>query len=240
MVVAAVRRQAQKYLGQGNSEGTLTSNSTLSPDAAFSRGALFWRCWYATEDALSRLPMLILIPTLGAIIGTAWGVSHPPQTVDAGLVVAQQSFWGVLVAALIGGVAATIVLVLLISVTLYVRYLYFGGDAGWTGVYGGAVQDLLAFELQCKAAHPIHPDTLGAMSCVLKPPGGPCLSPDRSGLRINPMGCIFHFALGQGPATTRRWYAMRGKARLQEVARYKGPADSNATPMTLVPSSSST
>jgi hypothetical protein len=107
--------------------------------------------------------MLILIPTLGAIIGTAWS-------------------------ALIGGVAGTVVLALLTSVTLCLRYLYYGGDADWTGVYGGAVPGLMSSELHCKAEHPIHPNALGAMSCVLKPTNGQPVAPERSGLRVNPMG----------------------------------------------------
>jgi hypothetical protein len=54
---------------------------------------VFWRTWFRTEDALSALPMAIATPTVGALSGTAWAVSHPSEVVRDGVVVlVRQSF----------------------------------------------------------------------------------------------------------------------------------------------------
>jgi hypothetical protein len=207
----------------------------VSSGRGFLRGALFWRCWYATEEALSRLPMLLLIPTLGAVIGTSWGVSHPPNMVEHGLVVAQQSFWGVLLSALIGGVAATAVLMLVVSLVLLTRYLR-SGDGDWQGAFHGTVDDQLYFELSCAADHPLDPATLGAMTCLVKPPAGEVVEAEQTGLRINPTGCVSRFTLQPATGTFEaRWYAVRGRRRLHEVARYRGPIDASAVPITIMP-----
>ena len=59
----------------------------------FPRYRLFWRLVFSAEHTLGRLPMLILLPTAGAIIGTAWAVSHPSEVVRHGLVVAERAGW---------------------------------------------------------------------------------------------------------------------------------------------------
>ena len=185
---------------------------------------------------MSRLPMLILIPALGAFVGTAWGVSNPSETVRRGLVVGQASFWGVLSSTLIGGVAGVALLIALVWGYVWCRYRCGGGDADWEVVYEGSAEARMYFELRCKAELPIDPATLGALTCLVKPPDAPLTEPERYGPRHSPPGYTAHFALIRQPGEYEaRWYAAQGKPRLQEVAYYKGAAPPDTMPSLIKP-----
>jgi hypothetical protein len=208
----------------------------MSTPDRFSKWPAFWRYWYQTEASLSRLPMLFLIPAAGAFVGTAWGVSHPSETIREGLVVSQASFWGVLLSTLIGGIVGVALLMALVWGYAWFRYRCAGGDGDWEAVYEGSVADRMFFELRCKAALPIDPATLGAQTCLVKTPNGCLVEAEKYGPRLNPPGYTAHFALtplaGDYEA---RWYAARGKARLQEVARFKGAAPTDTMPSLIKP-----
>jgi hypothetical protein len=54
----------------------------------FARGRVLWAVWLATEQAMGRLPMVLLTPVVAAFVGTATAVSNPPkQEVHHGVVV---------------------------------------------------------------------------------------------------------------------------------------------------------
>ena len=208
----------------------------MSTPDHFSKRPAFWRYWYQTEASLSRLPMLFLIPAAGAFVGTAWGVSHPSETIRDGLVVSQASFWGVLFSALIGGVVGVALLIVVVWGYLWFRYRRAGGDAEWEAVYEGSVEGRMFFELRCKAELPIDPATLGALTCLVKAPDSSIVHAEKYGPRLNPPGYTAHFALTRQPGEYEaRWYAARGTGKLQEIARYKGAAPADTVPSLIKP-----
>jgi hypothetical protein len=89
-----------------------------------------WLVLYV-EDTLGRLPMLLLGPVLGAVVGTAVAVSELGTVRIGGrLAAAPPSVWDVLWPAVLGGVGGIIVLTLLAAgwgIFSYCRY----GDDTW-------------------------------------------------------------------------------------------------------------
>ena len=74
------------------------------------------------------------------------------------------------------------------------------------------------------------------MTCIVKPPDGSPIEAEKYGPRHDPVGYTAHFGLTpRSGEYDARWYAARGKGRLQEVARYKGPASSDTVPSLLKP-----
>lgn len=180
--------------------------------------------------------MVFLLPAAGAFVGTAWGVSHPTQRIHGGLVVSQASFWGVLLSTLVGAVAGVVILTALIWCFQWFRYRHLGGDSDWKVVYEGALDNLMFFELHCRADVPIEVGTLGACACRAKAPNGAIVDAERFGPRHSPLGLTAHFLMAPEPGNYDvRWYATRGSPKMQEVARYRGPASTASMPSTLKP-----
>src|SRR5438552_2783707 len=101
----------------------------------FPRWRLWRRLYTSTEAALGRVPMLVLIPTAGAIIGAAWGVSHQSEVIRRGLIVGRASFAHVLITALIGGVLGILVLIGFVFVGAFAWYRLLGRNKLWEVVF---------------------------------------------------------------------------------------------------------
>jgi hypothetical protein len=112
----------------------------------FRRGGFPWWLLFFVEDSLATLPMLLLGPTMGAVIGTAVAVSRLSSVrIDGQLAAAVPSVGDVLWPALLGGIGGVIVLVALAAVWGLVSYFYLGGDDVWEArVYAeGAMVELV-------------------------------------------------------------------------------------------------
>ncbi len=197
------------------------------PEAAsgFPRwGFAGWLLLYV-EDTSGRLPMLLLGPVLGAVVGTAVAVSELGTVRIGGkLAAAPPSVWDVLWPAVLGGVGGIVVLTLLATgwgIFSYYQY----GDETWeivieqhpSGSGGGLVQ------LVCKGDVPADPNQLGAQEVIVQRPSGDFDRTDMFTPRPGkPYGII---ATGiqsiNEPGTYRiRWYATehRGK-QTHEISR---------------------
>lgn len=179
---------------------------------------MWWLLLYV-EDSLSRLPMLLLGPTAGAVIGTAVAVSELSSvTIDGKEAAAVPSVWDVLLPALLGGFGGVVVLTICSAIWGVLSYFVFGGDDIWESLMPGQG----AVELRCKTEVPVGPDRLGAAECVIKRPSGALEVTDDLQPRHNPYGVIAHIDLPLEAGTYEtRWYATEHKRRIHEVARLK-------------------
>jgi hypothetical protein len=51
----------------------------------FPEGAMIRRLRTSVETTLGKRPALLLVPTAGAFVGTAWSVGHPSEIIKHGL-----------------------------------------------------------------------------------------------------------------------------------------------------------
>jgi hypothetical protein len=197
------------------------------PEAAsgFPRwGFAGWLLFYV-EDTLGRLPMLLLGPMLGAVIGTAVAVSELGTVRIGGkLAAAPPSVWDVLWPAVLGGVSGIVVLTSLAAgwgVFSYFRH----GDDTWEILierHPSAPSGELV-QLVCKGDVPADPNQIGAQEVIIQGPSGDFDRTDMFSPRPGkPYGVI---ATGirslSEPGTYHiRWYATehRGK-RTHEISR---------------------
>jgi hypothetical protein len=198
-----------------------TSGDDVGVSARFPRHRLLWRVYYSTETTLGRLPVVILIPTASAIVGTAWGASHPSEIISKGLVVRQASFSSLLFTSLIGAVIALLVLIGIVFVTTFVWYRLLGGDAVWEAVYSGSTEGTVFVQLSCKQGLMADPVRLELIECLLEKPSGEIVENNGSMTRRDsPLGWIARFHLEPEPGRYKvRWSAQREGQRLREIAR---------------------
>jgi hypothetical protein len=186
------------------------------------RGFPSWRfAWWLllyVEDSLARLPMLLLGPTAGAVIGTAVAVSELSSvTIDGKRVATVPSVWDVLLPALLGGIGGLILLTLGSALWGLVPY-FTRGDDTWQALMPGQA----ASELVCKTEVPVGVDQLGAMECVVRRPCGELIVTDDLLPRTNPYGVIAHLDVPLEAGTYQaRWYATEHRRRIHEVARVR-------------------
>jgi hypothetical protein len=189
---------------------------------------MWWLLLYV-EDSLSRLPMLLLGPTMGAVIGTAVAVSQLGSvTIDGKTAAAVPSIWDVLWPALLGGLGGVVVLTVYSVARGVLSYFVFGGDDIWEGRLNDGV-----LELVCKTTVPVDPDRLGAMECTIKRPSGAFDTTDEFVPRQGePYGVIATAILGLNEASAYqvRWYATEHQRRLHEVARLRFAAQRAGQP----------
>jgi hypothetical protein len=186
----------------------------------FPRGRLFWRLYYSTETTLGRLPVVILIPTASAIVGTAWGASHPSETISKGLVVSQASFGSLLLTSLVGAVIALLALIGLVFVATIVLYRLLNGDAIWEAVYSPSTEGI-SVQLRCKEGVTADPVRLERIECLLEKPSGEIVENDGPlTCRHSPQGWVADFHLEPEPGRYKvRWSAQREGQRWREIAR---------------------
>jgi hypothetical protein len=187
-----------------------------------------WRRLRASvERTLGKLPALVLVPTAGAFVGTAWSVGHPSEIIKDGLVVAEASTSDVLLGALVGGIVGLMIVGVLIALWEYLRYRV-TGDPVWKAGYGDAAPDeknpIMFFELRCVSEHPVHHSTLGAVECVIKTPSGPVWSTGPGDIRPGYDGSrlMLDARFPVNPERGRygcRWYSSVEGSQLAEVAR---------------------
>jgi hypothetical protein len=186
----------------------------------FPRWRFAWWLLLYVEDSLARLPMLLLGPTMGAVIGTAVAVSRLSSVrIDGKAAAGVPSVADVLWPALLGGIGGVVALALLAAAWGFVSYLLLGGDDIWEARMNGTL-----VELVCKAAVPVGPDQLGAMECVMRRPSGAFDATGEVTPRPgDPYGVIATAIRGfdEGGTYRVRWYATEHKRRLHEVARMK-------------------
>lgn len=94
----------------------------------FPRFRVWWRIYNATENVLASLPVVLLLPTLAALVGAAYAASHTSSARGT-------SFGSALVGALVSGAGTLIAVVLLIFFWLLVWYRL-GGDRVWKVAWG--------------------------------------------------------------------------------------------------------
>jgi hypothetical protein len=189
----------------------------------FPRWRFAWWLLFYVEDALSRLPMLLLGPTMGAVIGTAIAVSELSSiTIDGKVAAAVPSVWDVLLPALLGGVSGIVVLTLLSAIWGLVSYFLLDGDDVWAAMMPGQE----AVELVCRRDVPVGVEQLGAVECVIQKPSGAFQVTDELRPRHHPYGAVAYI---DGPLEAGsykvRFYATEHKRRVHEVARIKQTFD---------------
>jgi hypothetical protein len=185
----------------------------------FPKWRLVWWLVLYVEDSLSRLPMLLLGPTAGAVIGTAVAVSElSTVTINGKVAAALPSVWEVLLPALLGGIGGVVLLALCSAMWAAVSYLILGGDDVWRAVMPGQG----AVELMCKSDVPVGVDQLGAAECVVRRPSGAFVTIDEFIPRHHPFGVIVHLDPPLEVGTYEaRFYATEHRRRIHEVARIK-------------------
>ncbi len=200
------------------------------PPMRFPRWRVFRRSWSATEAALARLPMLVLVPTAGAIVGSAWGVSHPFQTIRRGLVVGQASFGRVLVSALVGGVVGLLALIGLVWVCIWAWYRL-RGDAAWEvgwSLYSkeprpGILSTASTVILRCTGVPPVSVSALGHVEAVIRLPSGDFRRMPQHGMGSDEHTLTFSATGGGGaPPPGKyevRWYGTTAGRKRYEIAR---------------------
>jgi len=195
------------------------------PASGFQRWGFAGWLLLHVEDTLGRLPMLLLGPVLGAVVGTAVAVSELGTVRIGGkLAAAPPSVWDVLWPAVLGGGAGIVVLALLAAGWGSISYFRHGDDT-WEIVIerhpSGSGGELV--QLVCKGEVPADPDQIGSQEVIVQRPSGDFDRTDMFTPRPGkPYGVI---ATGirslNEPGTYRiRWYATehRGK-RTHEIGR---------------------
>lgn len=190
----------------------------------FPRFRVWWRVYNATENVLASLPVVLLLPTLAALVGAAYAASHPSSPRGT-------SFGSALAGALISGAGTLIVVVLLIFLWLLAWYCL-RGDRVWKVAWGfkasedrpGVHSRVDGLHLICDTAPAIDVSALGDVEAVLRSPrGGYRRMPHRG------MGGDSHI-LGFSPGGLIgwergvyevRWYGTTTRRRRYEIARSK-------------------
>lgn len=205
------------------------------PEAAegFPKWALAWWLFYYVEDALQRLPLVLLAPTVGAVIGTSLAVSDGSSvTIEGHAVAAVPSFWDVLGPAVGGAVGGIVLLALGAAVWGRVSYAR-GGDDVWVAT----LHEQWGLILLCRNEDvPADPSRLGAVECIVKRPSGEFdrtdALPPFPGRWPHGLIATGIRGLGQAGNYEARWYATEHRARLHEVARMPltGPVSTGQAP----------
>jgi hypothetical protein len=200
----------------------------MARNDGFPRWAVFWRAYFQTEAMLARLPVVLTVPTLAALIGSAWAASHPSEVVRHGLVVHQASFGTSLATALVGGVVGLLVLVLLVFLASLAWYRLLGDRVWavhWVMSYenrpNGITLSSHGVSLECKADPPVSVSSLGHVEAVVRNPSGEFMPMPQHGMGSTPQRLWFAPVRGRPDDGTYevRWYATRQTSHRQEVAR---------------------
>lgn len=204
---------------------------------AFPRWRLCWRHIARTEAELGSLPMVIVTPVVGATVGAAWAASLPiREIVRRGVVVAQASFWHVLLFVILGvllGIVLVTAGVVLVSIASY----RLRGDPAWKVHWDlsdnttpqGVVTKRNGVQLVCVSNPPVDVTTLGYVDAVVRLPSGEFrlmpqhgMGPLRktrntaNGLWFPPVG-LMHGPIPGGKYAVR-WYGTTTRRKRFEVA----------------------
>jgi hypothetical protein len=197
----------------------------------FPRFRVWWRIYNATENVLASLPVVLLLPTLAALVGAAYAASHTSSARGT-------SFGSALVGALISGAGTLIAVVLLIFFWLLAWYRL-RGDRVWKVAWGfkasehppGVHSRVDGLSLICNTAPPINVSALGDVEAALRSPRGEYRRMPHRGMRGD------SHSLGFSPGSLIgwergvyeiRWYGTTERRRRYEIARSKymlEPAD---------------
>jgi hypothetical protein len=177
---------------------------------------------------LGSLPVLLLIPTVAALVGSAWAASHPAEVVHRGLVVHEATFGDSLATALIGGLVGLFLLVAAVFVFVLIRYRLIGDRTwrvSWEMIYrerGSVVSTRSSVSMECKVTPPVLLSALGHVEAVTRYPDGTLLERGQEAMRSTEYGIGFAPTGGGRPQTGTyeiRWYGTSGTRRLREIAR---------------------
>ncbi|MGZ6569337.1 MAG: hypothetical protein ACXVHB_34115 [Solirubrobacteraceae bacterium] len=132
-----------------------------------------------TEAALGSLPMVVLTPVVGAIVGTAWATAQPTrEVVRHGVVGADGSFLHALLFAAAGAALGIALMTTAASLWLAAAY-WVRGDPAWeaslefvdktkNGIHTRGSSAIL----RTVSNPPVDVATLGDVEAVLRQPGG--------------------------------------------------------------------
>jgi hypothetical protein len=189
----------------------------------FPRWRFVWWLLFYVEDSLSRLPMLLLGPTTGAVLGTAIAVSELSSvTIDGKVAAAVPSVSDVLLPALLGGLGGVLVLTTCSAIWGMSSYFVLGGDDIWEAVMPAAFRDRGTTELRCKPDAQASFTQLELAECVIKRPSGAFEATAEYEVQPEPYGLLVHISNPQEAGTYEvRWYATEHKRHIHEVARIK-------------------
>jgi hypothetical protein len=190
----------------------------------FPRFRVWWRIYNATENVLASLPVVLLLPTLAALVGAAYAASHPSSPRGT-------SFSSALVGALVSGAGTLIAVALLIFFWLLAWYRL-RGDRVWKVAWSfkanerfpGVHSRVDGLNLICDMAPPSSVATLGDVEAVLRSPRGEYRRMPNRGmgggshvLGFSPGGLIGW----EGGVYEVRWYGTTSRRRRYEIARSK-------------------
>ena len=191
------------------------------PRKDFPGGRLRRRIVYSVEGTLASLPMVLMLPIIAAVAGTAWAISRPSLTIRNGLVVGEQSFGSALLNGVLGGIVGLAAVIALVSAVTYALYCL-RGDRIWEAGYGGRYQKVMFWELRCRQGIvPADPSHLGTVECWVKTPAGNVARYSGELVRRHdPNGLVARMSLDHEPGSYEvRWYAAREGEGLREVTR---------------------
>lgn len=190
------------------------------PLTGFSRKRRIAAWWVYTENALSSLPMLLLGPTTGAVIGTAVAVSELATVkIDGRTAAAVPSLGDVLWPALAGGVGGVLALAILSALWAITSFYFRGG----LGVWETRITDDVPVLVSQKES-PTPSSQLGAVDCVLRRPSGKCEWTDdltRRGSSVDGVVATSVQPISEPGAYELRWYATEHRHWIHEVANLK-------------------
>lgn len=201
-----------------------------SPPTGFPKWCVWWRTLDTTETTLGSVPVVLAVPTLSALVGTAWAVSHPADVIHHGLVVHQASFGAALASAVIGG-ALTLVAIVAAIFTWHLARYGLRGDPVWAVGWAlrrdesrrpGIVSDSSNVQLLCVGQPRVKVSALGDLAAVVRLPSGRHCGMPSHGLGGDDYWRWFDLPLGAElpPGTYEaRWYGTTGRRRRYEIAR---------------------
>jgi hypothetical protein len=190
------------------------------PLTGFSRTRRILAWLVYTESALSRLPMLLLGPTTGAVVGTAVAVSKLATVeIDGKTAAAVPSLGDVLWPALAGGVGGVLLLAIISAVWGIASFYLRGGIGAWETRITDNVPVLVS-----RSESPTPSSQLGAVDCVLRRPSGECEWVDnftRRGSSVDGVVATSVHPISEPGAYELRWYATEHRGWIHEVASLK-------------------
>jgi hypothetical protein len=174
-----------------------------------------------TESTLSSLPMLLLGPTVGAVIGTAVAVSKLATVeIDGKTAAGVPSLGDVLWPALAGGAGGVFLLAIISAVCGIASFYRRGGIGPWET----KINDENVPVLVSRKESPTPSSQLGAVDCVLRRPSGKCEWADtftRRGSSVDGVVATSVKPISEPGAYELRWYATEHRRWIHEIANLK-------------------
>lgn len=207
----------------------------MCDERQFPRFAVFWRTWIMTGRVLGSLPMVIVTPTLAALVATVLAAATPPTTtIQRHAVLIPPSLGDSVASAVVGAAVGILAVVAIVWCGVWLWYRITGADREWEAVYAATDGDgEMQFELRSKgrgSVLPFAPITrLGHdPECWIRTPSGKTKRfSTRAGMNVLIPNGGLYVRLHEEPAPgvyEFRWYAPHWPS-VYEVARGNARVD---------------